>query len=389
MRLGYGVWVGVMLAVLQCAVPVLAQTASPYRASENWLCRPGRADLCSGDLAATRVAADGSMTREPWAPDPAAPIDCFYVYPTVSEDPNGNSPLLAGPGERRAVEQQFARFAAVCRPFAPLYRQITLAGLRSYFTGGSLALDPEQAYGDVLAAWRDYLQHDNQGRGVVLIGHSQGARMLTELLQREIEGKPAQSLLVSALLIGSNIEVPVGKRKGGTFDTLELCASAAQTGCVLSYVSFRERTPPPAKTLFGRPKILGMEVACTDPAALDGGELRSYFRSGRNLIGQAQADPAWTQMTAKAATPYVALPGLLSARCVREGGAAYLAIGVRPAAQDARPADIPGDLVLGGELRSDWGLHLVDMDLAAGNLLSIVRRQGAAFVAARTAATGK
>ena len=46
------------------------------------------------------------------------------------------------------------------------------------------------AYGDVRAAWREYLAKHNKGRPFVLIGHSQGSLMLQQLIANEIEGKP-------------------------------------------------------------------------------------------------------------------------------------------------------------------------------------------------------
>ena len=76
------------------------------------------------------VAADGTLTKETWKADPNAPIDCFYVYPTISTDPGQNSDMTADPAEINVIKQQFARFASKCRPYAPLYRQITLVGLR-------------------------------------------------------------------------------------------------------------------------------------------------------------------------------------------------------------------------------------------------------------------
>jgi len=121
------------------AVPALAQpVATPeatYDAPEAWLCRPGRTDACSAEQAYTRIAADGTRTVVTVKPAADAPIDCFYVYPTISQDPNPHSTLTAGAGERRAVSQQFAPFASVCRPFAPMYRQVTLAGLRAAMMG--------------------------------------------------------------------------------------------------------------------------------------------------------------------------------------------------------------------------------------------------------------
>ena len=38
------------------------------------------------------------------------------------------------------------------------------------------------AYNDVLDAWNYYLKNDNGGRGVVLVGHSQGSGVLTQLI---------------------------------------------------------------------------------------------------------------------------------------------------------------------------------------------------------------
>ena len=102
-----------------------------YSDGKTWLCRPGRQDACAIDLTTTVIAADGTFTRETFAPDPKAPIDCFYVYPTVSTDPGVNSDMTADPAELNVVATQFACFASKCRPFAPLYRQVTLAGLRA------------------------------------------------------------------------------------------------------------------------------------------------------------------------------------------------------------------------------------------------------------------
>src|SRR5437762_5623429 len=58
-----------------------------YSNPDFWLCRPGRKDACAVDLSTTVVAANGKLTREIWAENPKAAIDCFYVYPTVSNDP--------------------------------------------------------------------------------------------------------------------------------------------------------------------------------------------------------------------------------------------------------------------------------------------------------------
>lgn len=85
-------------------------------------------------------------------PIPARRSTAFTGYPTISTDPAGNSSLTPGPGERRAVEQQFAALSSVCKPYAPMYRQVTWAGLISALSGKPLPIDRELAYADVVAA---------------------------------------------------------------------------------------------------------------------------------------------------------------------------------------------------------------------------------------------
>ena len=173
-----------------------------YTSAANWLCRPGKADTpCTEDLASTAVGSDGSKVQ-PFVAAANPPIDCFYVYPTASSDPGDNSDLVTGAGEERAAVNQAARFSSVCRVFAPVYRQVTLTALGDGHFGDAKA--QAIAYADVVNAWEEYLAHDNGGRGVVLIGHSQGAMQLKKLIHDEIDSNararayPQQSLLVQS-----------------------------------------------------------------------------------------------------------------------------------------------------------------------------------------------
>ena len=369
-----------------------APAKNDYSKSESWLCRPGRQDACAVDLTTTIVASNGKLTREKWTANPKAPIDCFYVYPTVSNDPTGNSDMVAGPEELSVIRAQFARFGSQCRVYAPLYRQVTLTALRAFLAGRPTTADRVLTYNDVLDAWNYYLEHDNNGRGVVLIGHSQGSMVLTELIKNEIDGKAVQSRIISALLLGTSLPVPRGKDVGGAFQHMPLCHSAKQTGCVITYASFRANAPPPASSRFGRVPGENMISGCTNPAALAGGtgELHAYLGSRGSGVASAQVVPGfWVTPSQPIDTPFVSVPGLLTAECVANEKGSYLAITVHGDASDPRTDEITGDVVVNGQVQTNWGLHLIDVNLAIGNLIDIVGQQSKNYLAKNKSGTNK
>jgi hypothetical protein len=382
------------LAALTLSAAALAQSQPPaapaaqprndYSKPESWLCRPGRQDSCAADLSTTVVSADGKLARETFTANADPAIDCFYVYPTVSLDTTPNSDMTAGPEEHSVIQHQFARFASQCRVYAPLYRQVTLTALRAMIAGQPLAADRMLAYNDVLDAWNHYLQHDNAGRGVVLIGHSQGAGVLTQLIKSEVDGKPIQKQMVSALLLGTNVAVPKDKDVGGAFQSTPLCRSATQIGCFIAYVTFRENMPPPANSRFGRAPGENMQAACTNPAALAGGkgELHAYLGARGRSVASAGAEPKpWTTPEQKIDTAFVSVPGLLTGECVASELGSYLAVTVHADPADARTDDIPGDVVINNQIEKSWGLHLIDANIAMGNLVDIVGAQARAYAA--------
>lgn len=326
-----------------------------YGAPGSWLCRPGVKGACDVDLTTTIVAANGALTREPWTGSTDAPIDCFYVYPTVSTDPTPNSDMSPDAAELNVIRQQFARFGSACRLYAPMYRQVTLAGLRVMFAENRVVLNRGLGYDDVKDAWRYYLEHDNNGRGFVLIGHSQGSFVLTELIRQEIDGQLVQSRLVSAILLGATVAVPRGKDGGGTFQHVPLCHSASATGCVITYASFRSTVPPPPNTLFGKVADPNMVAACTNPAALGGGgegQLHAYLdATGRTIASTQQPKPKpWVVPERPIETPWVSVPGLLTARCATNENATYLEVTVHSDPSGPRVSDITGDIIGGTQV---------------------------------------
>ena len=349
-----------------------APDGSPQPATV-WLCRPGMADdPCTPGLATTTTTPTGRVLGVGTPASVAHPaIDCFYVYPTVSDQKTGNADLTVDPTERSIALYQAARFSSLCRVFAPMYRQVTISGI----DGAVSATESAIAYDGVLDAWHTYLERYNHGRGVVLIGHSQGSFILRKLITSQIDPKPAlRQLLVSAVLPGGNVTVKKGSDIGGDFRHIPACHSASQVGCVIAYSTFD--AVPPAGSLFGRTTAPGLQVLCTNPASLAGGTgiLDPVFPSqpfapGSSIAaGIALLDYKVPAVT----TPWVSVPGAYSAQCSSAGGADVLEVTPRNGAPVIHPSPTPG-----------WGLHLVDVNLALGNLVGVVHSEALAYAASR------
>src|SRR4051812_9167792 len=192
-------------ALLAAAVAALL-AAAPASAKTTWLCRPDNApDPCHQSLAATVVSPTGKVgSREEPETTSRSAVDCFYVYPTVSEETKPQADFAKTPSLKAVARVQASRFRTACRIWAPVYRQVTLQGLLAPAT-----VTPAmraQGLADVIVAWRDYLAHDNHGRGVILIGHSQGTFVLRRLIAKEIDPQAsARARLVAAYLLGGNV----------------------------------------------------------------------------------------------------------------------------------------------------------------------------------------
>ncbi|HEX4519952.1 MAG TPA: DUF3089 domain-containing protein [Gaiellaceae bacterium] len=353
-------------AVLVTVAAILAGSISGAAAGgavphwKAWLCFPNQPhDWCYVGLDTVVVAATGAPRGVRVAPSSNPPVDCFYVYPTVSNENRPNADLRLQTAEKYAAIIQASQFSRVCRVFAPLYRQtLHAAGAK-----------PALAYADVLAAWRDYLAHDNDGRGVVLIGHSQGASVLEELIRNEIEGSPAERrLLVSAILVGGNVVVPNGRLTGGTFRHVPACTSVAETGCVVAYSSW-DKTPPADAAFESVRKPATQHVLCVNPASPAGGSaviapiFAGYNSEGIVPPGSPYLRYRWVEFT-----------GLYTARCVRHGSRAWLLVTRIHTPGDPRPTVQEVD-------QPDEGLHAADINIDLANLVSLVQSEARAFAA--------
>ena len=366
------------------AVQASAATPAPdYSKPANWLCLPGRTDICTTPLPTTALNPNGYGASGQSPVAKTAGVDCFYVYPTISRDRGVNSDLVPGDGEEKAVVvTQFARFAGSCRAYAPVYRSMTVGLIAAAAAGADLKGPMAIAYGDVRAAWKEYLTRHNQGRPYVLIGHSQGSWMLQMLIANEIEGRPEAKRMKLAIIPGFNVLVPQGKLVGGTFKSTPICSRPGQTGCVMTWASYREKNVPPAGAIFGVADKPGMTVACTNPAqpgAAGWVDLDSYWfaRSGLPVPG----GPIEWSTEGPPPTPFVRTSGLVSARCVNNGSRGYLSIRTNADPNDKRTDRVGGEVGILGMFIPGWGMHLADMSAPMGDLI----RQVSALNGAKSA----
>ena len=366
----------VVLGALAVVVPGACATAAVRSATPSgtvWLCRPGQVgDPCTSSSASTTVTAGGSVSVTPSsAPATSSKFDCFYVYGTVSTQHTDNANLKVQKTEIAAAIAQASRFSQVCRVWAPMYRQRTVGSLAKGLGGDPTA--DLVAYQSLLSGWKDYLAHDNDGRPIIFIGHSQGAAMLIRLLRSQIDPDARlRTRLVSAILLGGNVQVPTGKTVGGSFRHIPTCTSPRATSCVIAYSTFG--TPPPPTSNFGRPgqgvslqsdqtASAGQQVACVNPVTFSSapGPLLPYFPGVTSPV---------TGVTVS--TPWVFFPGLYTARCASGGGATWLQVTSTGVRGDPRP-------LVAASLGPDWGYHLDDLNLALGNLVVDVANEEAAY----------
>ena len=325
---------------------------------------PGGRRVRRGGDARSRAPRGGLLLRLPDGVEPDDRQRC------TSRDPELES----------IAKYQAARFDTQCRIWAPIYRQATLASIAAGYTGSSGA-DRELAYGDVLEAWREYLAKHNGGRGVVLMGHSQGTGVLRRLLAREIEAHPSQHRrIVGAILLGGNVTVQEGSVIGGDFARTPLCTRRAQVGCVVAYSSFFEdpaadarfgvSRPPAEPNPSGLPGGPGYEIACTDPRPLAGteGPLRLLVPSEPFAPGPIYAGTVVTSGGAppSADTTWVSPPDRGEGGCRTINGAHVLRLEPTPGSR--RPVFFP---------EPRWGTHLVDTNLALDELVMLVSQQAA------------
>jgi pimeloyl-ACP methyl ester carboxylesterase len=351
--------------------PFTGFSSAKYRDPKSWLCLPGRSDACAADLDATELRPDNTRVEVRDTPAPGADqVDCFYVYPTVD--------LRFGPANHDDFDDlgpmtfttvaQAARFRYACRLYVPLYRQTTFGT----YLRGEEARRPyrEVAVSDVVDAFLHYMGQYNQGRKVVLIGHSQGGEMVVELLKRFFDHDPVmRERLLLAMPIGWPMDVLPGQTKGGTFENLPACSHAGETGCIVGYRSYAAGETAKVGTAVPAP---GRESLCVNPAELAHGKTsfsRAFFHKPPAPLSLVGMDGM--------ATPFVMLRDLYSGQCVEAGnGLRYMAVALSPGPGDQRVSPVNLGLRF---LHGVLGYHLFDMQFPQGDLVDLVAERARAL----------
>lgn len=348
----------------------LAALAGPPAAQAEdtvWICKPGQADdLCAGSITAT--AGTPAQTIGFNRPE-KAPVDCFYIYPTVSEQDTPNANLNKDPEVQRVVVQQARMFSRVCDVYAPMYRQDTSPGVYTERT--------EVAYQSALSGWKDYLANYNKGRGVILLGHSQGSATVARLIDEEVDPNPAlRKQLVGAILPGGNIYVKKGQTTGGMFANVPTCTKVGEYGCLVAFSMFNG-TPndnPPFGDLgsgywaykMDRPSSDEYEVICTDPAQFSGAaELTSLVNMDYLL-----SPPSGGIEVAN----WKGFPDAVHSSCKRDGTKHWLDVEFNEGADPFLKGMIP--IVASGK---NW--HVPEVNVAENNLVQIAQLQTDSYMA--------
>ena len=371
--------IAVLATFLLVAIPALLAPSAQAAPSgyTNWLCHPSKVnDPCDLPDDTTDLGT-GKVTPATKVTDADRKVDCFYVYPTVTDQLSLVADRVAAPEVKSIASFQAARFNTQCRVFAPVYRQMTLFGLTpaamAAWVGNRDLAKP--GYSDVLRAWKEYLRNDNHGRGVIFIGHSQGTMMLRKLIREQIDPNPAlRKKVVGAFLIGGNVMTAPGETTGGDFTNIPVCTRKAQSGCVIAYSTdiiglpslFGNSTLDQLSAPMGLPFGPRLQVACTDPSTIAGdrspvGVTAPSAPFAFGIISVLMQYTTFPEPLPTSASTWTTTRGRVIAKCTDVNGFHRLhATIVRRQAVNEVPM---------------FDTHLLDMNAGLDLLVSIARKQ--------------
>lgn len=218
--------------------------APDYSNLEYWAAHPDKEDL-----------ADSTPDKLPKPSEPYQ-VDVFFVYPTIYYGDKGEDKWNADVDSKKLNQKidestilfQASAFNQAGNVYAPRYRQ---AHLNAYFTKDTASAHKafSLAYSDVKAAFEYYLAHFNNNKPFIIASHSQGTNHAEHLIHDYIDHKNLKNKLVVAYLIGMPI-------KKNTFDQIPPCDNEYQTGCFVTWRTFKKGNKPKGDEL---------DIAVTNP----------------------------------------------------------------------------------------------------------------------------
>lgn len=205
----------------------------------------------------------GSWLAQPGQP-PDHAVDVFWVYPTIL---TGGTNWLMDISDQslvamaqHTIDRQARVFAGSANLYAPLYRQMNLAGLSL----SEEEKDNAMQYGkeDIARAFEYYIKHLNRDRPFILAGHSQGSNILVDYVKENWGQLGVEDRLIAGYLIGWSItEEDLAQNP-----CLRMSESATDTGCFIAYNSVAPGQQDQAPTLLPGSVVVNPLSWTTDAA---------------------------------------------------------------------------------------------------------------------------
>lgn len=174
-------------------------------------------------------------------------VDIFFIHPTTYIGKRGQNKWnasiddteLNNRTDNSSILYQASIFNASGRVFAPRYRQ---AHLHAYYTKDKVSAKKalDLAYEDVSKSFEYYLEHHNNGRGIIIASHSQGTTHAARLIQEYFDGEPLSSKLIAGYLVG--LPVPVD-----AFTDIKPCEQPEDIHCICSWRTWQTGHEPKKK----------------------------------------------------------------------------------------------------------------------------------------------
>lgn len=169
--------------------------------------------------------------------------DVFFIHPTIyskkrkSWNADLNDEKLNKQILKTTIKHQASVFNGAGRVYSPFYRQAHLDVYKTKIGRTKIKEALNFAYQDVKKAFEHYLEHENNGRPIIIAAHSQGTNHAERLLKDFFDEKKYKNQLVAAYLVGMPI-------MSDAFNDILECQNETQTGCFCSWRTFKEGSYP-------------------------------------------------------------------------------------------------------------------------------------------------